>query len=1066
MEAAWLAAVILIPVFFNVYSSRIFEPDKIAILRTLGLVILVAWVVKLIEAGGFEWEKFYPAEGQSAWRYLLRFPLLAPVLGLVGIYVLATIFSVTPRVSFWGSYQRLQGTYTTLSYLIIFAAMAVNLRRRVQVERLITTAILSSLPVALYGMLQRYGLDPVPWGGDVSVRIAANMGNSIFVAAYLIMVFPLTVGRALNTFRAILSESGSMLAHVARGTVYVFIGALQVIAIYMSGSRGPALGWIIGIFVLALLLTLVWRKRWMAFTIVGLAVLVAGFLFVFNLENGPLESLRSLPGVGRFGRLLDPESNSALVREYIWQGAAQLVLPHAPLEYPDGSQDPFNILRPLIGYGPESMYVAYNPFYPPELGTVERRNASPDRSHNETWDSVVITGVIGLFAYLAVFTAVFYYGLKWLGLIGSKKRRNLFFLIYFLSGAAGALGLILWRGFEYAGVGLPFGLLFGLIVYLALEALFPAFEAPQTIGDMARALTLAVLLAAVISHFAEINFGIAIAATRTYFWIYAALLLLVGLILPVHGQYEESVPLPAVQKSSGRKSKSAKKVSQRRRSARTGSQTAGFLGLDWSPDIFAAGFVLAILLTVMGFDHLTTSLGGKTTSDIIWTSLSSLRGSLSSSFGILALLLTSWIAGAVLFASESCSVQENGGFFKFFAAVLGISGLLGLVYWLMHAGALATLATFTASNISDVIDQVGRYEGLLTRLYTYILLLIFGAAFFLPQDWPVLSVQSGWLAVTMGPVFLVLALVVSSLTNIRPIQADVAFKLAEPFTHGDQWPVAIEIYNHANDLAPSEDYYYLFLGKAYFEYGKTLDDPAQRDQLFAQAEHDMQTAQDINPLNTDHTANLARIYSLWATYSDDPQLKQQRAMQSAQYFEKAVTLSPHNSRLWDEWALLYINVLDQPEQALQRLTHSLNVDPYNDWTYGILGDFYARTVSDQSSHDDKQAALRKAKNFYNQAIERVNYWDKPNKYAYTFALAGVYTQLGELDQAIDTYSAALKIKANESDKWRVEENIARLQAQKGNMDGAIQHAQNAFISAPEDQKQRIQGLIVQLQNQQ
>jgi tetratricopeptide (TPR) repeat protein/O-antigen ligase len=1066
MEAAWLAAVVLIPVFFNVYSSRIFEPDKIAILRTLGLVILVAWVVKLVESGGFQWEKFHPAEDQSAWRYLLRFPLFAPVLGLALVYVLATIISVTPRVSFWGSYQRLQGTYTTLSYLIIFAAMAVNLRRRVQVERLITTMILSSLPVALYGMLQRYGLDPVPWGGDVSVRIAANMGNSIFVAAYLIMVFPLTIGRALDTFRSILSESGSMLVQVARGTVYVFIGALQVIAIYMSGSRGPALGWIVGVFVLALVLTLIWRKRWMAFTIVGLAVLVAGFLFVFNLENGPLESLRSLPGVGRFGQLLDPESNSALVREYIWQGAAQLVSPHPPLEYPDGSQDPFNFLRPVIGYGPESMYVAYNPFYPPELGTVERRNASPDRSHNETWDSVVITGLIGLIAYLAVFTTVFYYGLKWLGLIGSKKRRNLFFLIYFISGAIGALGLALWRGVEYAGVGLPFGLLFGLILYLALEALFPAFETPQTISDMVRALTLAVLLAAVISHFAEINFGIAIAVTRTYFWVYAALLLLVGLILPVHGEYEESVSLPAAQKSPAGKSKTAKKVSRRRRSARGSSQGSGLLGLEWSSEMIATGFLLAILLSVMGFDHLSISLGGKTTSGIIWSSLSSLRGSAGSSFGILALVLTSWIAGAVLYAGEDRTVQENGGFFKFFAAVLGISGLLGLVYWLLHAGALATVAAFTASNIADVLQQVGRYEGLLTRLYTYSLLLIFGAAFFLPQDWPALSLQSGWMSVIVAPVFLILALVVASLTNIRPIQADVAFKLAEPFTHGDQWPVAIEIYNHANDLAPSEDYYYLFLGKAYFEYGKSLNDPAQRDQLFSQAERDMQTAQYINPLNTDHTANLARIYSLWATYSDDPELKQQRAAQSAQYFEKAVTLSPHNSRLWDEWALLYINVLNQPELALQRLHHSLEVDPYNDWTYGILGDFYARTVSDQSTPEEKQAALNQAQSYYNQAIERVNYWDRPNKYAYTFALGGVYTQLGEIDQAIDTYMAALKIKANESDKWRVEENIARLQAQKGNMDGAIQHAQNAFVTAPEDQKQRIQVLIAQLQNQQ
>ena len=41
--------------------------------------------------------------------------------------------------------------------------------------------ILTSLPIAIYGILQRSGLDPLPWGGDVQRRVAANMGNAIFV---------------------------------------------------------------------------------------------------------------------------------------------------------------------------------------------------------------------------------------------------------------------------------------------------------------------------------------------------------------------------------------------------------------------------------------------------------------------------------------------------------------------------------------------------------------------------------------------------------------------------------------------------------------------------------------------------------------------------------------------------------------------------------------------------------------------------------------------------------------------------------------------------------------------
>ena len=123
-------------------------------------------------------------------KAIFHLPLVPIVLALVFSYLISTILSVTPFTSLWGSYQRLQGTYTTFSYLVIFFSMIANLRRRAQVERVFWVVILSSLPVSLYGILQRYGADPIPWGGDVSGRIAANMGNAIFVAAYLIMVFP------------------------------------------------------------------------------------------------------------------------------------------------------------------------------------------------------------------------------------------------------------------------------------------------------------------------------------------------------------------------------------------------------------------------------------------------------------------------------------------------------------------------------------------------------------------------------------------------------------------------------------------------------------------------------------------------------------------------------------------------------------------------------------------------------------------------------------------------------------------------------------------------------------
>ncbi len=48
IEAAWIAAAIITPLFFNIFSFRIFEPDKITILRCLAILILAAWVIKVV----------------------------------------------------------------------------------------------------------------------------------------------------------------------------------------------------------------------------------------------------------------------------------------------------------------------------------------------------------------------------------------------------------------------------------------------------------------------------------------------------------------------------------------------------------------------------------------------------------------------------------------------------------------------------------------------------------------------------------------------------------------------------------------------------------------------------------------------------------------------------------------------------------------------------------------------------------------------------------------------------------------------------------------------------------
>ncbi len=1063
MEAAWIAALVLIPVFFNIYSSRIFEPDKVAVLRSLALLILGAWIVKSINEGGPRWE--YLKQDSSVVKFIIKFPLLGAVTGFALLYLISTLFSVAPRASFWGSYQRLQGTYTTLSYLVVFAAILGNLRRRAQVDRLITTAVLASLPIVLYGFLQHYQRDPVPWAGDTSIRIAANMGNSIFVAAYLIMVFPLTIGRIVQSFTAILKDETHLWSRVAAATVYVFIAASQLIALYMSQSRGPMLGLLAGSFFLFLLLSLYWRKRWLTVSTVSASIALGIFLIVFNIQGGPLESLRKLPAIGRFGMLLDPGSNTALVRKYIWQGAADLVGLHAPLEYPDGSKDAYNFLRPIIGYGPESMYVAYNPFYVPELAIVERRNASPDRSHNETWDSLVITGVMGIIVYLLIFTLIFYYGLRWIGLITGKRQIKYFLLLWMGSGTAGAFGMSFWRGIEYFGVGLPFGMLIGLLIYLTLVAITGSYRSPETPADASRHLILILLIAAIVAHFVEINFGIAIVSTRLYFWVYAALIVVVGYVLPQVKGSEILDPMLNLDNISVDAIKhAATGASTKKKRRGRGSASAG--DSSWVLEnrgalISACG--IALLLITLNYNFISNSRGLTSTTEIIWSALTQLaRLQGERSYGVLLMYLTTWLfMGMVLCAEQGAPDVKS--WWRGLAITLGGSMLLAVLYAFWHAGTLAAMARNTATTIEGVLTQVGRFEGLLAKFYLTVAIVLIIFARVLSERESQRMGESKLAGLIASPIILILVIALAAFTNLRIIQADIVYKIAEPFSQSRQWPVAITVYNRANLLAPNEDYYYLFLGRAFLEHAKTLQDSAQRDRFIEEARDELVKAQRLNPLNTDHTANIARLYSLWASFAEDPTLKLERAQTSSEYFSKAVNLSRNSALLWGEWAYLLLTVLQQPDQAYQNISRAIEIDPQFHRSYALLGEYYLRQSSNASDESSREAAYELAAAGFEKALELPAPGEPMAKFNYAQMLGNIEAELGRYPEALEAYQIALENLPAGGEVWRVQEAIAGLYVRQGDLSSASLYIQDAINGAPNDQRERLIALLAQLQ---
>lgn len=1056
IEVGWLLALIATPLFFNIFSSRVFEPDKLALLRTIASVSALAWFIKQIET----WRTPPQDERRGAFIAWLKRPLSVPILLTVLAYLVSTAASVAPRISLWGSYQRLQGTYTTFSYLVICGLLLEGLRTRSQLQRIVTAVILTSLPIAIYGLVQHHALDLLPWGGDVTSRVASNLGNAIFVSAYLIMVIPLTLVRWLALQRHTLEEQprslrwfvilclwllwlGQVIAWFAlplgqamavnlfiiallallgryvrapmrrfalMGT-YASILAVQLACLIFSQSRGPLLGLLAGLFILGILYLIVFghRRTALGFALLALAGLL--FLILLNVPEVPLESVRRLPYIGRLGRVLEMEKGSGRVRVLIWTGNIEMLRS--------------NPARALTGYGPEAMYVVYNRYYPPELGHYEARNASPDRSHNETFDALIMTGVLGLAAYLALFGVLFYWPLKWLGLVPNARAKVFFAFTLAAGGIVGTiLPVILTKEWILSGVGLPFGMVAGLSLYVFITAFRQGVQRVSlgAAQDPWIALMMMALASAIVGHFIEINVGIAIAATRTYLWAFAAILTVLGTRgLPAEVETAAPIATTIPAQRAAAKRRGRKKAPIPARTPATSAPRAA-----WEEILFSS-VLGAFILGTMAFDYtINPRLSLQPVEVILGSLIAPATGDRPTNAAMALMVLFVFGALSYVFLAEYAEKHNTKddvttwlGRIALFVLVAGGTSLL---YALIHA--------------SRLVPGPGTAD-LITEYYLFTMLVGGAGAYILYRQAPKAEPSPMWRLVPYGLAFVIVLTVISPM-NIRSVRADIIYKQGLKYDSDRNWDGAIPYYQRATEIAPREDYYQLFLGRALLEKAKATPEGPARETLFSQAISALEHARALNPLNTDHTANLARAYRSWADLTSDAALRRQRFEQSLSFYEQALTLSPRNVQLWNERGLVYY-MLGQYDQAIALYEHSLQLDQEFGQTYLLLGDAYFELKDWGRAIEAYTTALSFGKATY--AWSRIAY---------------AYVQMGEMEKGIEANLQVLQDVPNDYVTLR---NLAYLYDQTNRPAEALPYAEKALAVAPAQEKASLEGFI-------
>lgn len=362
IEFFYLGIIFLVPIYFGAFfaSANPFEFQKVVLFKILFIFLFFFSALKFILYPGFL--NFFKVAFK---KYFL-------VVFLILIFSFLSVFwSIDPRLAFWGSLTRQMGWVSYLYFFLFFIILSLNLllseNKKKSVNNLIITALISSVFVSLYAILQFWGYDFLIWAEPASItkRAMSTLGQPNFLGSFLLFSLPLAVYLFIKNKKIV----GKVL--------FLLLFLIQLLALVFSGSRGAWLGFL-GASLLLLVLCYYKKNKKIFFS--GLAVITLVVVFLFLGKNSV--SLR-------FKSAFDISQGSSSVRTFIWSH----------------SFDSFE--NRLFGYGLENQKEALWPYYQSDLAINNKVNVVFDRAHNLVLDILLTVGIVGLFLWLCFYYSIF-----------------------------------------------------------------------------------------------------------------------------------------------------------------------------------------------------------------------------------------------------------------------------------------------------------------------------------------------------------------------------------------------------------------------------------------------------------------------------------------------------------------------------------------------------------------------------------------------------------------------------------------------------------------------------------
>lgn len=978
-ETAWLGLLVVVPLVMNVAAARTFEAAKLAAAAPLAAILLFALVAAAIEGGAR-----LPA---LAKRQTTFWAFIAVMLSAVT----ATAMSETPWIAFFGDYFRREGLVSWLIYATVFAAIISLMRHRDQLERLIDTLLLVSVVPCVYALQQRYGFDFFSTaglgGGTVGARPGSNLGNPTFLSAYLLLIIPLTIARLVD----------SVGAWSARAPWLALLG-LQMFAAILTQSRGPLLGIVAALFLLAVVLGALLNKRGMIYLVMGLAVLSAALLLALNLVP-ELQSLIKNTPLQRFiftgGQ--DLSSNS---RIGIWEMGIDAFL-HQPA------------WRQLVGAGADASHFYYFPHLQSWVMRIEGLTETIDRLHSESLETVMTFGVAGLLAQLVLMSSLVWMGVKRLGHCDSVRATCVYAIACVLVSAGAGWALMALggsRGLFAVGAGLGIGVAWTAAL---LVASWRALRIGRPTPGRADAVLLVALVCALIGSWIELQVGVPTISTRLLTAVYAALVLLVGLKVfdapppigaPAQAPTPSAMALP-------RKHKRAKA---------SGAAKSGLRGRNARPTI--AGWTTGLALMVATAAYFPPLSGNV------------IHPPSPQRLHLIIVPLLALVLAGIVFAWKEARRTEAAP----------MEALTRFLLWM-------TLPWFTFilgyAQIGSGIT--GATEAQVGERINALLLFAFGAyplsaiamavGLYWADDRPSESARSKPMAV--GALALcMLAAAGTYWTAMVDVRADTYAKLASWAQSRNRLDATTAFFKTASDLLPHErrftgSYAARLIEQAAQDLGTLPSKPGLAPSILARlatAQKSVEQAQRVAPRDpwvTFSHANVHQFQGISLLEAHQAKGEKDKHVELARrYFELARAQYPGHPWILRNWAQMEIDLGNRPA-AYRKFDEMEKLDPANIGLYSERLRF-TRAFGD---HSIAIAALRRG--IAAQPAGSVGASELK------LELAKYFQQIGQPQQALNVWSEILTA---QPDNFAVAANVAETYAQIGQRDLALGNAQAAL----------------------